>query len=105
MEIHGGKDFSWENTKMRRFVKANLGSDSLLTMGPFVLGCFKKFYHLLSDTDHAIAKAYGVWGEKTMYGKNLRGSSGRLYCAEINRDKFSFEVLPPMPLFPCTSCL
>jgi peroxiredoxin Q/BCP len=30
-------------------------------------------FPLLSDTDHAIAEAYGVWGEKTMYGKKVQG--------------------------------
>jgi peroxiredoxin Q/BCP len=30
-------------------------------------------FPLLSDEDHAIAKAYGVWGEKKMYGKSYEG--------------------------------
>ena len=38
---------------------------------------FDEKYHLnfplLSDTDHAVAKAYGVWGEKSMYGKKIEG--------------------------------
>jgi peroxiredoxin Q/BCP len=40
----------------------------------------KKFYDkhnlgfsLLSDPDHKIAEAYGVWGEKKMYGKTFMG--------------------------------
>jgi peroxiredoxin Q/BCP len=28
---------------------------------------------LLSDPDHKIAEAYGVWGEKKMYGKTFMG--------------------------------
>ena len=28
---------------------------------------------LLADTDHAIAEAYGVWGEKSMMGKKYMG--------------------------------
>ncbi|MEJ5360896.1 MAG: thioredoxin-dependent thiol peroxidase [Spirochaetota bacterium] len=28
---------------------------------------------LLSDTDHTVAKAYGVWKKKSMYGKNFMG--------------------------------
>lgn len=27
-------------------------------------------FPLLSDEDHSVAKAYGVWGEKKMYGKS-----------------------------------
>ncbi len=29
---------------------------------------------LLSDPDHAIHEAYGVWGEKVMYGKKVMGA-------------------------------
>ena len=30
-------------------------------------------YPLLSDPEHRIAEAYGVWGEKKMYGKTFKG--------------------------------
>ncbi|NIS60621.1 MAG: thioredoxin-dependent thiol peroxidase [Proteobacteria bacterium] len=30
-------------------------------------------FPLLSDTDHSVADAYGVWGEKSMYGKKYEG--------------------------------
>ena len=30
-------------------------------------------YTLLCDSDHAIAEAYGVWKEKSMYGKKYMG--------------------------------
>jgi peroxiredoxin Q/BCP len=30
-------------------------------------------FTLLVDSDHAIADAYGVWGEKSMYGKKYMG--------------------------------
>lgn len=30
-------------------------------------------YPLLSDSDHAVAEAYGVWGEKKMYGRSYMG--------------------------------
>lgn len=30
-------------------------------------------FPLLSDADHAVAEAYGAWGEKTMYGKTNMG--------------------------------
>ena len=36
----------------------------------------KKFslpFALLADTDHAVAEAYGVWKEKSMYGKKYMG--------------------------------
>jgi thioredoxin-dependent peroxiredoxin len=30
-------------------------------------------FPLLSDIDHAVAEAYGVWGEKSLYGKKYFG--------------------------------
>jgi peroxiredoxin Q/BCP len=30
-------------------------------------------FPLLSDSDHAVADAYGAWGEKSMYGKKYEG--------------------------------
>lgn len=30
-------------------------------------------FPLISDSDHRIAEAYGVWGEKKMYGKAYMG--------------------------------
>ncbi len=30
-------------------------------------------FPLLADPDHRVAEAYGVWGEKTMYGKKTMG--------------------------------
>jgi peroxiredoxin Q/BCP len=30
-------------------------------------------YPLLSDPEHEVAEAYGVWGEKTMYGRSYMG--------------------------------
>lgn len=34
---------------------------------------FKLPFPLLADEDHAVAEAYGAWGEKSMYGKTYRG--------------------------------
>lgn len=33
----------------------------------------KLTFSLLPDIDHSVAEAYGVWGEKTLYGKNYMG--------------------------------
>jgi peroxiredoxin Q/BCP len=30
-------------------------------------------FPLLADEDHAVAEAYGVWAEKSMYGKKYMG--------------------------------
>lgn len=34
---------------------------------------FELGFPLLSDVDHAVAEMYGVWGEKSMYGKKYFG--------------------------------
>ena len=40
-------------------------------------GRFREKFHLpfplLADEDHAVAEAYGAWGEKKNYGKTYRG--------------------------------
>ena len=34
---------------------------------------YKLGFPLLSDPDHKVAKAYGAWGKKSMYGKTYEG--------------------------------
>jgi peroxiredoxin Q/BCP len=34
---------------------------------------FSLGFPLLADTEHTTAEAYGVWGDKTMYGKTYKG--------------------------------
>ena len=34
---------------------------------------YKLDFELLSDPDNSVAKAYGAWGEKSMYGKKYKG--------------------------------
>jgi len=50
-------------------------------------------YTLLSDPDHAVAEKYGVWGEKTSFGRTYEGiirshvvidEEGRLADVQIN---------------------
>ncbi len=50
-------------------------------------------FPLLSDPDHAVAQAYGAWGEKRMYGKVTQGiirssflidEAGRIIAAFYN---------------------
>ncbi len=65
-----------------RDAQAELSQSALSVVGvsPDPPGKQKQFeekenlnFPLLSDTDHAVAKAYGVWGEKNMYGKKVEG--------------------------------
>jgi peroxiredoxin Q/BCP len=53
-------------------------------------------YPLLSDPDHKVAEAYGVWGEKTNYGKKYMGiiRSHFVVDADGNIEDVQFNVKP-----------
>lgn len=53
-------------------------------------------FNLLSDPDHKVAKVYGAWGEKSMYGKKYMGILRTTFL--IGRDgkiKKVFEKVKP----------
>ena len=63
-----------------RDVAADVGDTAILGISPDKPSLQAKFdqkfglgYPLLSDPDHAVAEAYGVWGEKSMYGRKYMG--------------------------------
>jgi thioredoxin-dependent peroxiredoxin len=65
-----------------RDARADLAAWGVAALGisPDKPGTQKKFdddlglgFPLLSDPDHAVAQAYGAWGEKNMYGKKTEG--------------------------------
>jgi peroxiredoxin Q/BCP len=54
----------------------------VLGVSPDPVKLVKKFHDkqslnftLLADEDHAVCDAYGVWGEKSMYGKTYMGAA------------------------------
>ncbi len=72
-----------------RDVRAEVGDTAILGISPDAPGKQKKFdtkyglgFPLLADEDHAVADAYGVWGEKSRYGKTYMG---------INRSAFLID--------------
>ena len=63
-----------------RDIMGDIGDTAVLGISPDEPAKQKKFddkyslgFPLLSDTDHAVAEAYGAWGEKSMYGKKYMG--------------------------------
>src|SRR5437762_8978289 len=59
-----------------RDIAGDVGDTAIIGISPDKPAAQKKFatkYHLgfplLSDPEHAVAEAYGVWQEKSMYGK------------------------------------
>jgi peroxiredoxin Q/BCP len=59
----------------------------------------KKFtlpFPLLADEDHAVAEAYGVWGEKSMYGRKYFGILRTTFVIdEAGRVQKVFEKVKP----------
>jgi peroxiredoxin Q/BCP len=41
-------------------------------------------FPLLADTDHTIVEAYGVWVEKSMYGKTYMGTARTTFVIDEN---------------------
>ena len=46
-------------------------------------------FPLLSDPDHAIVEAYGVWVEKSMYGKKYMGAERSTFVIDSRRPPLS----------------
>jgi len=63
---------NWERVKATGAVVLGVSPDAPASHVAFR----KKFdlpFPLLADVDHAVAEAYGAWGEKSMYGKRYFG--------------------------------
>ena len=43
-------------------------------------------FTLLADADHAVAEAYGVWGERSMYGKKYMGVQRATFLVDPEGD-------------------
>ena len=63
-----------------RDVLGDIGETAVLGISPDKPAKQAKFdekyglgFPLLADEDHAVAEAYGAWGEKSMYGKKYQG--------------------------------
>jgi peroxiredoxin Q/BCP len=63
-----------------RDIAGDIGDTAILGISPDAPAKQKKFddkytlgFPLLADEDHAVAEAYGAWGEKSMYGKKYMG--------------------------------
>jgi len=53
---------------------------------------FKLPFTLLADTDKKIVSAYGVWGEKSMYGRKYMGTNRVTYL--VNESGYIAAVFP-----------
>ncbi len=63
-----------------RDVAGDIGDTAIVGISPDAPAKQKSFdekyslgFPLLADVDHAVAEAYGVWAEKSMYGRKYMG--------------------------------
>ena len=63
-----------------RDIAGEVGDTAIIGISPDKSPALARFdtkyslgFTLLSDLDHAVAEAYGVWAEKSMYGKKYMG--------------------------------
>jgi peroxiredoxin Q/BCP len=71
----------------------------VLGVSPDPVKAVKKFHDkqnlnftLLADEDHAVCDAYGVWGEKSMYGRTYFGAARSTFI--IDADGVIRHVIP-----------
>jgi peroxiredoxin Q/BCP len=71
----------------------------VLGVSPDSVAALKKFaekyglpFTLLADSDHAVAESYGVWLEKSRYGRTYWGNSRTTFI--IDRDGIVRHVIP-----------
>jgi thioredoxin-dependent peroxiredoxin len=86
-----------------RDIAGKVGDTAIIGVSPDKPAALKKFdtkytlgFPLLSDPDHAVAEAFGVWQEKSMYGKKYMGilRSAFLIDEEGNIEQAWYKVSP-----------
>jgi peroxiredoxin Q/BCP len=86
---------AWASVKKKGAVVLGVSPDGVASHGKFR----KKFalpFTLLADEDHAVAEAYGVWGEKSMYGRKYFGILRTTFVIdEAGRVAKVFEKVKP----------
>ena len=63
---------NWKAVQAAGAVVIGVSPDGVASHGKFK-GKYQLPFPLLADEDHAVAEAYGAWGEKSMYGRKYHG--------------------------------
>ena len=86
---------SWAAVKRKGAVVLGVSPDGVKSHGKFK----QKYdlpFPLLADEDHAVAEAYGAWGEKSMYGRKYFGILRTTFVIdEAGRVAKVFEKVKP----------
>jgi peroxiredoxin Q/BCP len=86
-----------------RDIAGDIGDTAIIGISPDEPARQKKFdekyslgFPLLADTDHAVAEAFGVWGEKSMYGRKYMGivRSAFLVGADGTIERAWYKISP-----------
>lgn len=56
---------------------------------------FKLQFPLLADEDHSVCEAFGVWQEKSMYGKKYWGAARTTFVLKDGKVSHVFEKVKP----------
>lgn len=82
-----------------RDVAGDVGDTAIVGISPDLPAKLKRFdekhglgFTLLSDREHEVAEAYGVWGEKNMYGRKYMGIIRSAFL--VDRDGTIAEAWP-----------
>ena len=74
-----------------RDIAPDIGDTAILGISPDKPAKQAKFdtkyglgFPLLSDSDHAVAEAWGAWGEKSLYGKKYMGIIRSAFLVDEN---------------------
>jgi len=86
---------SWSSVQRMGAVVLGVSPDGVKSHGRF-REKFELPFPLLADEDHAVANAYGVWGEKSMYGRKYFGILRTTFIIdEAGRVAKVFEKVKP----------
>ena len=79
-EACGFRD-GWSKFRKRRIAVLGVSVDDAKSHRKFA-DKFSLPFTLLADTDKSIVNAYGVWGEKSMYGRKYMGTNRVTYLID-----------------------
>jgi peroxiredoxin Q/BCP len=86
---------SWTSVRKKGAVVLGVSPDGVKSHGKFKEK-YELPFPLLADEDHAVAEAYGVWGEKSMYGRKYFGILRTTFIIdEAGRVAKVFEKVKP----------
>ena len=72
---------SWKAVQAAGAVVLGVSPDGVASHGKFK-GKYQLPFPLLADVDHAVAEAYGAWGEKSMYGRKYMGTARKTFLID-----------------------